>query len=98
MAIPILSRWHPLSSPHSSLRVTAIHYLRYAVGPGADELLSTALSDEKPAVRWTAVQVVGHLSLRHLQPQLAALLKTETDPTVLINLRRVAPRLAGHQS
>ncbi|WP_127933970.1 HEAT repeat domain-containing protein [Nonomuraea polychroma] len=46
------------SSPHPGLRVTAIDHLRYAVGPGADELLSTALSDEKPAVRRTAVP--GH--------------------------------------
>lgn len=79
------------------MRVTATHYLRDAIGDGIDALLAAALGDSEARVRWTAIQVIEHRKLRHLQPRLAALLKIETDPTVLVNLRRATPKLAEDQ-
>ncbi|WP_155361313.1 HEAT repeat domain-containing protein [Acrocarpospora macrocephala] len=81
------------SAADPRVRATATHYLQDAVGDGIDTLLTTALGDSQAQVRWTAVQVVVRRNLRHLQPHLTALLKIETDRTVLINLQRALPQL-----
>ncbi|MQY08959.1 DUF2809 domain-containing protein [Actinomadura macrotermitis] len=84
------------SSPDPGIRATGLHYLRDATGDGADALLAAALGDGEARSRWTAVQGIEHRELRHLHPLLEALLETETDPTVLTNLRRAVPKLSPH--
>ena len=85
------------SSPDPRVRVTAIHYLADAVGDGITGLLSAALDDSEARVRSIAVQTIGRRNLSGLRPKLVELLAIETDPTVLVNLRRVVPKFADHR-